>query len=102
MTETLRWAHLTPDDVVAWSELTTVLADADGTGESYAAEDLAEELAETGVTPETDTWAVWDDDDLVATGSSAWASPATRRDGRGAISVAASTPDGAGVASAPR
>lgn len=67
-TETLRWAHLTPDDVVAWSELTTVLADADGTGESYAAEDLAEELAETGVTPETDTWAVWDDDDLVAYG----------------------------------
>jgi hypothetical protein len=34
----------------------------------YAAEDLAEELQETGLTPETDTWAVWEDDRLVAYG----------------------------------
>ena len=67
-TESLRWDALTPESVDAWAELTTVLADADGTGETYEAEDLAEELAETGVTPETDTWAVWDDDRLVAYG----------------------------------
>lgn len=67
-TETLRWASLTPECVGAWAELTTVLADTDGTGETYEAEDLAEELEETGVAPETDTWAVWADDDLVAYG----------------------------------
>ena len=67
-TRALRWTHLTQDSLEAWAELTRVLADADGTDEVYAAEDLAEELAETGLTPETDTWGVWDDDRLVAYG----------------------------------
>lgn len=67
-TESLGWTHLTPDAVEAWAGLTSVLADVDGTDEAYPADVLAEELEETGLTPETDTWAVWQDDRLVAYG----------------------------------
>ncbi|MCA1780870.1 MAG: GNAT family N-acetyltransferase [Dermatophilaceae bacterium] len=67
-TDSLRWTSLTPDSVGAWAELTSVLAEADGTGEFYEAEDLAEELEEHGFTPESDSWAVWDDDRLVGYG----------------------------------
>ena len=67
-TETLRWTHLTADSVEQWAELTNLLATVDGTEEFYEAEDLAEELEEPGFTPETDSWAVWDADRLIAYG----------------------------------
>lgn len=53
---------LTVADTPAWSALTTALARADGTDEFYGAEDLAEELAEHGVRPELDTWALHERD----------------------------------------
>lgn len=64
----LIWSHLTTDTVDAWADLTNELARADQTQEFYDAEDLAEELGETGMTPATDTWAVWDGDTMVAFG----------------------------------
>lgn len=67
----LTWSHLTADTVGQWADLTNELARADQTQEFYEAEDLAEELTEAGMTPATDTWAVWDGDDLVASGSCA-------------------------------
>ncbi len=54
--------------VSAWAELTNDLARADQTDEFYGAEDLAEELTEAGMSPETDTWAVWDGERMVAYG----------------------------------
>lgn len=63
-----RWTHLTAADVPAWAGLTNLLARVDGTEEFYEPEDLAEELAETGVDPAQDTWAVWAGDQLVAYG----------------------------------
>lgn len=51
---------LTAADAPAWADLTTVLARADETEEHYSAEDLTEELAEEGVDPQRDTWAVRD------------------------------------------
>lgn len=62
------WAPISLDDVPAWAILTNALAAADGTGEFYDAEDLAEELDEDGVDPQHDTWAVWDGDQMVAYG----------------------------------
>ncbi|OMH26005.1 hypothetical protein BKD30_05375 [Tersicoccus phoenicis] len=61
---------LTTADTPAWADLTTVLARADETEEFYSAEDLAEELAEEGVDPQRDTWAVRDraGDGIVAFG----------------------------------
>lgn len=67
MTE-LRWSHLTADTVEQWAELTNLLAKVDGTEEYYEAEDLAEELTESGFTPETDSWTVWDGETLVGYG----------------------------------
>lgn len=67
-TDTLRWTHLSLDTVDAWAELVAVLAQADGTGELYDAEDLAEELAQAGFTAETDSWAVFDGETMVAYG----------------------------------
>lgn len=67
MTE-YRWDHLHPTDVEAWAELTDVLARADGTEESYSAEDLAEELVETGFDARSDSVAVRDGDRLVGYG----------------------------------
>lgn len=64
----LNWGHLSCDSVEQWSELTNELARVDGTEEFYEAADLAEELAETGMDPARDTWAVWDEDALVAFG----------------------------------
>lgn len=63
-----RWSHIAPDDVAAWTELTNLLATVDRTEEFYEAEDLAEELTETGVDPEQDTWAVWVGDTMVGYG----------------------------------
>lgn len=68
VTTTLRWTHLTPDTVEEWATLTNLLAEVDGTEEFYDVEDLAEELEEHGFTSELDSWAVWDDDLLVAYG----------------------------------
>jgi len=64
----LRWARLSRADVPAWTALTNLIEEADGTGESYQEADLAEELEEHGFTPETDSWAVWDGEDLIAYG----------------------------------
>ena len=68
MADHLRWDHLHADVVDAWAELTNLLAEVDQTDEFYDAEDLAEELEESGFTPELDSWAVWDGDRLVAFG----------------------------------
>lgn len=65
---TLRWTPLSENVVRQWSELTTLLAEVDRTEEVYAPEDLAEELGESGVDAERDTWGVWDGDLLVAYG----------------------------------
>jgi ribosomal protein S18 acetylase RimI-like enzyme len=64
----LRWNHLDAAAVPAWMELTNLLAEADGTEEFYDAADLAEELEESGFTPATDSWAVWNGDRMVAYG----------------------------------
>lgn len=66
--ETLRWTPLTADTVEQWAELCNLLATVDGTEEFYEPADLVEELQEPGVTPETDTWGVWDEDRLIAYG----------------------------------
>lgn len=68
MDQDLRWGRLDAAAVTAWTELSNLLAEADGTGEFYDAEDLAEELEEAGFTPATDSWAVWDGDRMVAFG----------------------------------
>jgi len=62
------WSHLRPDDVPAWDELTNLLARVDGTEEFYEEDDLAEELTEHGFTPERDSWALWEGDQLVGYG----------------------------------
>lgn len=54
--------------VEQWADLTNLLARVDGTEEFFEAADLAEELRGTGFTPETDTWAVWDGERLIAYG----------------------------------
>ncbi|HST71962.1 GNAT family N-acetyltransferase [Kocuria sp.] len=54
-----RFRPLTARDTPQWSALTHVLAEADGTGETYTAEDLAEELTMAGVDAAADTWGVW-------------------------------------------
>lgn len=64
----LEWKPLGAADVQAWSELSNLLAEADGTAEFYSAEDLAEELTEDGVDPALDTLGVWVDGRLVAYG----------------------------------
>lgn len=64
----LRWSHLTADDVGAWSELMTHLAEVDDTGETFTPEVLTEELDEPDFTAETDSWTVWDGERLVAYG----------------------------------
>ena len=64
----LTWTWLDESSVPAWAVLTNALAEADGTNEYYEAEDLAEELTETGFDPVLDSWAVWDDAALVAYG----------------------------------
>jgi mycothiol synthase len=55
---TVCWAPLTEADVAEWSELANVLAEVDGTGETYQPDDLAEELHEPGVDPDRDLIAV--------------------------------------------
>ncbi|MBW8173278.1 GNAT family N-acetyltransferase [Ornithinimicrobium sp. Arc0846-15] len=64
--DALRWTTVTVDDVRPLSELINHLAAVDDTDEIYSPEDLAEELAVEGFTPELDTLAVWAGDDLVA------------------------------------
>jgi mycothiol synthase len=62
------WQPLSADTVAEWTELTNVLAEADGTEEFYDAEALAEELAEPGVDPRLDTLGVWRDGVLAGFG----------------------------------
>jgi ribosomal protein S18 acetylase RimI-like enzyme len=64
----MRWTTLDTESTPAWAELTNLLATADGTEEFYSAEDLAEELTETGFDARRDSWAVWDGADLIAFG----------------------------------
>lgn len=64
----LRYASLSAATVGPWSELTNLLASADGTEEFYEAEDLAEELEEPGFDPQRDSVSVWDDQLLVGFG----------------------------------
>ena len=45
----LRWATLGDVDPKQWADLIRVISDADGIGEYYEAEDLAEELADANV-----------------------------------------------------
>lgn len=54
-----RWTSLRDVDTKEWSELVRAISDADGTGEYYSAEDLAEELEEDGVDIDTDTIGVY-------------------------------------------
>lgn len=68
MTEQYRWSSITPDDVEQWSQLSNHLGEVDGTEEFYSAQDLAEELDSAGLQPERDTWAVWQDQDMVGYG----------------------------------
>lgn len=68
MDANLRWGHLDPASVPAWTELTNLLAESDGTEEFYDAADLAEELEESGFTPARDSWAVWAGARMVAYG----------------------------------
>lgn len=63
-----RWNHLRPEDVQAWAELTATLARVDDTGEVYSAEDLAEELVESGFDPVRDSIAVWSGEQLAGYG----------------------------------
>lgn len=64
----ITWGRLDEAVTTDWAELIAILAHTDGTDEFYEAEDLAEELTETGFDPELDSWAVWDDDRLIAFG----------------------------------
>lgn len=59
---------LTLQDTPAWSALIRALAAADGTGETYEPDDLAEELVQAGVDAAADTWGVWAGRTLVAYG----------------------------------
>jgi mycothiol synthase len=63
-----RWTTLGDVDPKQWADLIRVISDADGNGEYYEAEDLAEELADGNTDVETDTFAVLHGDDLVAWG----------------------------------
>ncbi|MDN5822963.1 MAG: GNAT family N-acetyltransferase [Arthrobacter sp.] len=65
---TIRFSALSAVDLVAWSGLTNLLAQADETDEFYDAEDLAEELEEPGFDPGRDSIAVWDGEELVGFG----------------------------------
>lgn len=74
------WRSLTLDDTAAWSALTAAISAADGTGEQFSADDLAEELDDPSIDPARDTVAVWTDDgSLVAYGQVI--KPAERADG---------------------
>lgn len=63
-----RFSTLSAADLLAWTQLTNLLAQVDGTDEFYDAVDLAEELEEPGFDPERDSIAVWDGDQLVGFG----------------------------------
>ncbi|WP_256840291.1 GNAT family N-acetyltransferase [Ornithinimicrobium faecis] len=64
----ITWTQLRADDVPAWTDLTNLLARVDQTDEFYDADDLAEELTEHGFTPEQDSWALWEGEQLVGYG----------------------------------
>ncbi|MDQ2838768.1 MAG: GNAT family N-acetyltransferase [Actinomycetota bacterium] len=65
---TVEWGVLSLDQLIAWAELTNLLAKVDETQEFYEAADLAEELVEPGVDPNLDTVAVWQDGTLAGFG----------------------------------
>lgn len=64
----LRWSAPTRDDDPAWVELLAAIEAVDRRGESYVADDLADEWGSVWAKPETDATFVWDDDELVAFG----------------------------------
>ncbi|GEO96281.1 GNAT family N-acetyltransferase [Kocuria turfanensis] len=64
----LSFRPLTLQDTPAWSALIHALAAADGTGETYEPDDLAEELVQAGADASADTCGVWDGRTLVAYG----------------------------------
>jgi mycothiol synthase len=63
-----RWLTLGDVEPKQWADLIRVISDADGNGDNYAAEDLAEELADANIDVTADTIAVLDGDELVAWG----------------------------------
>lgn len=81
------WTHLTQDVTPAWSELTNLLAEVDDTDEVYSPEDLAEELQEADFAAERDSWAVWEDDRLVAFGQLRVSSLLTHAEGYARASI---------------
>lgn len=62
------WRPLTPNDVPAYTGLVSAAEAVDKTGENYSEEDLAEELKDESVDLDSDSWAVFDADQLVAVG----------------------------------
>jgi mycothiol synthase len=64
----LRWSPPDRDDDPAWIELLAAIEAVDRRGESYVAEDLADEWASVWAKPDTDAVMVWDGDSLVAFG----------------------------------
>ncbi|WP_334171566.1 GNAT family N-acetyltransferase [Sinomonas sp.] len=64
----IEWKPIEPAHTHEWARLSNLLADAEGTGERYGAEDLAEELHEATVNPALDTIGVWDGGQMVAYG----------------------------------
>lgn len=75
-----RWAPLSDEDVAAWTDLVNHLARVDGTEEFFQAEDLREELTQSGFDPVRDSLAVWDGDLMVAF-TTVWAPLTTDHEG---------------------
>lgn len=63
-----RWTRLGPEHVPAWADLVNHLGVVDRTEEFFQEEDLAEHLDQPHHDPATDTWAVWDGDQMVGYG----------------------------------
>ncbi len=66
MTDELVWRPLRQTDLAAWHALLVAVESADGTGENYDTDDLAEELADPGMDFARDTLAAFDGPDMVA------------------------------------
>ncbi len=62
----LEWTHLKNDDAEGWSALTTAVAKHDGVGYGLAPEVAAEELGSDLFDLDNDSFAVWDQDRLIA------------------------------------
>lgn len=64
-----RWAPISHADLEQWAALVNHLATVDGTEEFTSPEDLAEELQVPHHDPTTDTWAVWQGEQMVGFGA---------------------------------